>query len=417
MIRVKCHIEKSSKLGSSILVSTSILFWIVVSSCNPFSKSLNNLLTINIDSIYTKETVRYSELFSNFEIIPLETRQDNLFGASGARLKIANNHIYLLDSRKNKALDIYTIRGDFVRRIQCIGRGPGEYITPADFDVDPITGNVFIFDSGGKKVLMYSSETGDHLESFKIPDPKFFTSFLRSGDNFFYFTGWGKEDDPESAMLYVANGIGETLDKCLYFSEEDIVSSGDVILTNTYGNFFKSQDGIKVFWRWSNTVYNYEYNHCTPFLRFEGKIKKITDSTLGTTRNSGIQSYSDNQTMAMIKHDEFYALFYILNENRIICAKSYLDDMTNLKQVNFHSIWGDYVLALHNPALIRHFDRLYTSDQTKSQKMDVLLLEALISGDIKIDTETRTDLIEKIKGNIERGGGTSNPILIMYKLK
>lgn len=417
-VRMAIKNSTDSILVNPIMASiTAISMLIFTYSCNPVRDTTSIPYQFNVDSIYTHESIKYSELFSSFEIIPLETTEDNHFGAMGVIIRIVGDHIYLLDRTKYKTIDIYTTKGDFINRIQNVGRGPGEYVNPAELDIDPKTGNVYIYDLATNRIILFDFKTSNPIESFKTPDPGNFQSFVKQGNSVLYFKDWGNPDDPNDAMLHITNLNGDILNKHLFFSTDNDLGSGSPNILSTSSNFFKSPNGIKIFWSWSNTVYNYHDIELSPFVKFEGDIPKMTSPSNRLQRDLGITGYSDNGNLALIKHNKFLFMLLNLKDKTTICAKRYVDDLTKLSYLSINSIWDEYIVAVYNPAIEQAATRFLNRDSPKANSLNYPLLDKISSGDIDLDHKVRSEMIEKIERNLMRGGGTTNPVIVLFKIK
>ena len=132
-------------------------------SCNNSRKhhySLNDIPDIiNISTVKTLPVKT-----SHIKYIPLETSNECLIGYVN-KIMIRNNLIYVADFNQAKALFIFDIDGKFIFKIDRKGRGPGEYISFHDFDVQS-NGNIYMYDNHGWKFLLFNS-TGEYLMDIK----------------------------------------------------------------------------------------------------------------------------------------------------------------------------------------------------------------------------------------------------------
>ena len=328
--------------------------------------------------------------------------------------------IYLFDKRINKAVDVYTIDGDFIVRIQHVGRGPGEYVRPIDFDIDPQSGNVLILDETSKNVIEYDCITGLHKRTTPSPAIGRFQSFIKHNGKFFFFNGTNIGGDSEPAMIHVSNEKGRLLEKHLPFDENKMTVS-NAIVHSPDGNMYRTEDGLKVFWDWGNIIYEIRGSNCSPFISFIGKNLVVSDPLRGGYE-TGVVNYSQSHNLAFIRHSRFYA-FLNLSNSEITCAKRYLDDMTkviiNNAYANFSHIWNDKMIALYIPTpgtsleKIRNFPAGYSSSFSPGPS----LLEMITDNQIQIDESEKKHLINKIVKYNDIGGGVSNPIIIMYDFK
>lgn len=119
-----------------------------------------SLTTIRVES-KIDNLIQYDSLFESIQAIPLETSPECLL-SKPVKLVIHDDRIFIQDH--NTALYVFNIDGSFDRKIGNKGRGPEEYITHADFELDK-EGNIYIIDRF--KIVKYSSN-GDHIMNFSL---------------------------------------------------------------------------------------------------------------------------------------------------------------------------------------------------------------------------------------------------------
>lgn len=117
-------------------------FFILLFSCVLFYDCKNatqEIGTIKIDTDKTNESA-LSEIAKSVTAIPLETNSECLI-SHVRRVKFTDKYIYVSD---NRYLYQFDIEGKFIRRINSIGRGPGEILTFTDFFIDENDDIIFI---------------------------------------------------------------------------------------------------------------------------------------------------------------------------------------------------------------------------------------------------------------------------------
>ncbi|MEX2409916.1 MAG: 6-bladed beta-propeller [Candidatus Paceibacterota bacterium] len=142
-----------------------ILFLIIFGCENSDSKpellyGRRQLKTIIIDGNFD-EFIPNDKVFKNIQIVPLETN-DQCIIMSIFKAIIKDEFIIIQNSRRS--ILVFNIKGKFIRQIGFQGKGPGEYLSALDFDVDDKL-NLYICD--GFKILVYSID-GKLLESYPI---------------------------------------------------------------------------------------------------------------------------------------------------------------------------------------------------------------------------------------------------------
>jgi hypothetical protein len=117
-----------------------LLVVILLASCNSQSNlqqpDENALYVINSDTIEESEVTMLSSIFKKMKTIILETTDESVIGAVG-RVQVFDNYIFILDDKNPHKLFAFNKEGKFIRLIGNVGYGPGEYIRPNDFTIDP----------------------------------------------------------------------------------------------------------------------------------------------------------------------------------------------------------------------------------------------------------------------------------------
>jgi hypothetical protein len=129
-------------------------------------KIKNNVIDIN-----NPQEVSFYNIFSSVDVIPLETTEHSLFHRRRPTVKfiIYNDNFYISDMRSNSIIVFDASTGMFVKKIDHLGRGQGEYLNLEDFNINRFTGNLEILSH--ENILVYDLATDKYLEKYKIPVP------------------------------------------------------------------------------------------------------------------------------------------------------------------------------------------------------------------------------------------------------
>jgi hypothetical protein len=363
---------------------------------------------INIDSYLSrKDTIRMSEFFSGYKIIPLETLPENYIGSISA-IRIVDSTIFLFDMFGTKAVDTYTIDGKFKRRFRSVGRGPGEYIQPTGFDIDEESGNFHILDWNTAAIYTYDGATGEFLKKTNTPDGWKFNGFFQHKDGFCYFDGV----IPDTSSLYYLWDVDSktgAISRFLPISDMEYKNAN--IPFTQFGFYSKTDSATKIFWPLRTEVYEYREGKVNTFLSLETEKFKATEEDyqlrtpfLMIDKLMGIMSYSDNGEMAflyfMIGTKRLYTLFdFRTGVSRCAEVNLWNDDIAGVNSKNLCGIWDNYLVTYIHPSSTPSF------------------LKILQNGKVKIPEPERTELEHQISKNIKAGEGISNPILILYKFR
>jgi hypothetical protein len=106
-----------------------------------------------------------NEIFSEIEIIPIETRPDALVGTA-MMVHIEREHVYIAHDSKLSRVERGS--GRIVSTLSRQGRGPGEYLAPM-FDVNEAAGTIRAFDMQSDKYITYDMN-GNTLDEGLMAD-------------------------------------------------------------------------------------------------------------------------------------------------------------------------------------------------------------------------------------------------------
>lgn len=145
------------------------------------------LKNINISVNAFKSSGNISDFLEVTELIPLETTDNSLVNNID-RIKKFREQIYIFDQRSRKLLR-FKSDGSFLGQIGRIGKGPGEYTSIIEFELDTLREQVYLLDVW--KIHTFSLAG----EFIKTTNTKFFGSELHiASSDEFIFTGAGRDD-------------------------------------------------------------------------------------------------------------------------------------------------------------------------------------------------------------------------------
>ena len=126
------------------------------------------------------QPLRLSEVFDTVYSIPLQG--DSLPVGRVKGLVFQHERFYLWHSN---TLSVYDSQGRFVSRIGRVGRAADEYYMLGGFDVNPLNGEISVYDLSSRKIKRYAPN-GKWLTSISIPDIIRDFAVLDNGDYIFY---------------------------------------------------------------------------------------------------------------------------------------------------------------------------------------------------------------------------------------
>lgn len=104
--------------------------------------------------------------FEDVKYIVLETNENCLIGQI-KKIKFRRNNIFIYDREISNSLFMFDMNGKFIRKIGNRGKGPNEYITMEDFDLDDADG-IYIYDQPRCRIIKFN-ENGENVENINLP--------------------------------------------------------------------------------------------------------------------------------------------------------------------------------------------------------------------------------------------------------
>ncbi|HPT21577.1 MAG TPA: 6-bladed beta-propeller [Bacteroidales bacterium] len=392
---------KVDRINGFILKILTVLFFCVTAlSCGDNTSPHNEAIQIDIDNIISNEPLVFSDVFSGFHIIRLETHEDCVINQIN-NIKIIRDTIYIFD-KNAKSVFIFSNKGKSINKISRIGRGPGEFIQPSDFDVK---GNaVLIFDYSTKKLCAYDKK-GNFIYDLNLKDR--FSSFITTDDNVFAYKPFpaGDTGTKDDYLLNQYNNSGKIIWKAVKYS--DFLHGIKVIQSLDGGNFFMTENDIKFYMNYCTTIFSINNQSVKPYIVLNSEKHKLTKEDMknykmdepmtlfsaNPDKLSKISGYSENDSMAFLKFQigisEYYTFIHF-RTRKILCCSRYNDDLTyiypNLFQIN-----NNQLIAYVHPRRVSAFREL------------------VATGKVKIDDNLKDELLE--------ASDFDNPVLILYDLR
>ena len=131
-------------------LKTIIFFGVILllTACHNTIEKSNKRLSIDMTCIADYEL---NDIGSNFKIRPLATIDSALIGRI-AKIIYYENNLFIMD-KKQKAIFIYNMDGEFIRKIRKVGRGPEEYLCISDFTINQFNNHIEMTD--GRSLRSY----------------------------------------------------------------------------------------------------------------------------------------------------------------------------------------------------------------------------------------------------------------------
>lgn len=390
---------------NSILVKSLILvaFCFINFSCNrdKMIKSGSHIV-IDLDSVLSDTPVLYSELFSNYELIPLENKEECAF-SSIDKVKILNDTIFIMDMT-TRSVYIFSPEGKFLGKVCRPGRGPEEYLGAVDFDIDSFERLIFILDWSGRKINVYDFN-GNFCRKIVLENR--YSGFAARDGNFFLYMPFPKlKDEDDYRLIHFCDSRGSI--KWEKLNSDSFLRGPDIIHHIQGGNFFGAADDIKFYMPFCNSIYSLTGNSVKQFIELKTKQFKLTIRDLEpfnldnysyyklaeAGKLTCIENYSESGNIAFFSVSiglKQAKIFYFFDTERIICTRRLVDDLTSLY-----------------PSFL----------QLNNYKMVACLSPSVKIGKLKDSISSgKLNLPGAVRETILRYDENSNPILVVFELK
>lgn len=138
-----------------------IVLLFLLSGCNNPRNNNNNkeaIPTIKVPDVGAQDGLYVENidgLFDTIQFIRLETDSNCLIGEI-MKIEFFEEKFFILDSDVTKTLFCFDRNGGFLFKINNIGKGPGEFISPVDFSINDQKKELSLLDVGSQKIITYN---------------------------------------------------------------------------------------------------------------------------------------------------------------------------------------------------------------------------------------------------------------------
>lgn len=134
-------------------------------------KNETNPLPVRTERLYIDNSIQTRLESSQYEVekvIELDLPPQMVL-AGCDRMRIVGGHVYVLDRKGSKSVLVFDMSGRFCYRVGRVGHASDEIARePTDFDVDARTGEIYLYDQFGGKLLIYRNDGG--FKSYRLLD-------------------------------------------------------------------------------------------------------------------------------------------------------------------------------------------------------------------------------------------------------
>jgi hypothetical protein len=277
-------------------------------------KSLNqNIILVNPDN--AKENLLASELFENLKYIPLESKEESLFGEI-SQLIIYKDRFYILDENHTQAVYCFDSQGRFIYKIKRSGSGPGEYKNLINIGIDPEKEELFLHCAKKRQILVFDLEgnyktthnLGFVASKFICTGGSISALYLEFVENQKFE---GKDYYPN--LIFVENETFKVTKQGLSFKKDQANTSARSMLLSNFS--IAGNNKISLTTNYCDTIYHLEKDRLTIGYYFDfGEKKKGPEFYKllenNQTQNQQIKDYLNGNDVCNIQH-------FIETENQI----------------------------------------------------------------------------------------------------
>ena len=419
----------------SLLLSIGLLC--IITACKPEIKNTSDnsgIEVIKLDPDNAATFMKFSDIFSKIEFLPLETNEKCLIGEI-SNLLIYEDYIFIADDEITKSVFVFGTDGSFKYKIAGQGRGPNEYLNLGNMYIEEETRSLVL--SCDEDCLFYNIDDGTFIErrSGKID---YDSIEYVSKDVYAYYISYGYPKDYKHSLIIDNEGIISE-----FFPMPEYLM-GIVPTSRRLFNAYNSDRNLYFTPNYKDTIYQILPDGPKPLRYVDFGDKKPPEKVLGEVKekefmgNKGIDIVTGYGKYCGIIGDYFetsvfyyfkysynsmpYLYLKLKNTEKVIHTQAYrntVDDMT----FNLLGSFGDFLYAgdsyLASYANANEFDNL--------MEMYLIYNEAFSDGRIPVpkkELESIRESVEKmneiygpIMSELSKKDENDNPVLVFFHLK
>lgn len=166
-----------------------IIACVVLTNCADNTDHTESIKTIDAENSITSE-IRLSDIVDTIEYIKLETNESCLIG-SITKIVPFGDSLLICDRFTGRSAYIFGRDGRFINKIGARGNGPGEYTELHDVAIDRHGKRIFILDTAGYNLLIYSTD-GNFIKSIRLEYPTYLIAYLKD-DTIAMYLDYGQQ--------------------------------------------------------------------------------------------------------------------------------------------------------------------------------------------------------------------------------
>lgn len=369
-----------------------ILIYIIFLSLNFSCTEIEDPKVIKIDltelsSIDNRAPI---DLIDSFSIIIPELTTESEIGRI-RKVMITDEYVLIWNKMgfSESNVLIFDIDGNYISKIEKIGKGPKEYVNASFVDFDEFSKSVRIIDSGSKRILEYGLN-GEFINYIMLTDWIKTLAIYQFEDVNYLVTDTRKSNlnEMEDYQIKIYNQDGETVKK--YFPYSTIVST-------SIGNdltFWKNRDGLSYYKKHSDSVLNFRGPRMA--LKYQLIFPKplLSDFQVDEFMSGKLKAQDFTYNINYSENDDYIAITYL--SNRKIYFNLYNKKNGYLSKFNSNDNFSN-ILGAKN-------DKFITIVEIYSNEYEIL----------KLNLNKCKNCTNKLFSSFQVN---SNPMILTYKLK
>lgn len=280
-------------VGFFISIFTLVLFL----SCTRSSSFVNNIecegMHLKIETNKIVDSYSLSTIVDSIEYVKLSSSDNDMVGEV-AKIHIDDEHIYLSDYSDN--FFCFKKDGQFIYKINRVGKGSGEYSKLVDFTVDDDRNEIIISDD--VNLLFFDIKNGEFIRRIKSPSPAYRMEYIGNAELVFdtgMNTDLSNEEDGNLYKILISDLDGKVTRRYFPFDKRLYGTSNIYYKTP---QFFRNDLGI-----WFNPI-------------LENAIYILED---GDFKCEYLVDFgSKNITKEMLGFEQFHSFLTSIHKNAIL---------------------------------------------------------------------------------------------------
>ena len=301
-------------------MKNSIYYYSIVSiflflSCTGWKDKRNmesDIITANLER---RDNVSTKELFSDIQVIPLETTPESLI-RDITQIKFFEGRYYIHDYRRSQIF-VFDREGRFQFALNEKGDGPGQYLNLSDFAIDTARRNLVVLCAVSNALFFYDLG-GKFIEKKRLPDIAGAYSSLQfqNKDTIAFFTY-----DYDNRLKFYSLSKNKIIDEYFHEEKKDIFCK-DVFpfphslcrsLTNTIYSLSKTTLTELYHWDFGNLNNDIEKLEFPSGWNQQEKIQYAKDAYSSKSVNYVIEFHGQNSRYRyamVVRKNKYIQLFY-----------------------------------------------------------------------------------------------------------